>query len=204
MSFRKMFSLVIAAGAVASVMAVIPAGAHLGPLTCVIAAEPAQVNNVEMDPAKWTAGNMTKAAAGHSQQATGEGNRYGLYYPVLDPIQAHWTTTGAPGPLGIPGFKGDRYTWKQANATCRDTGAKYNAQGLGVGYCGRSIGMGTGTIGTHTTIISWESLGTQLVLTHPSATGSVNAQANPPGSPQGSCVSGSATVFTVDGPVVHQ
>ncbi|MGH7752382.1 MAG: hypothetical protein ACREN5_06170, partial [Gemmatimonadales bacterium] len=132
---------------------------------------------------------MNPAAVGHSLQKRGEGNRFGLYYPVLDPRQDHFTQTISPGSHGtglIPATKGDHFNWRQTGSCAN--GGSYSASGTGIGYCGRSVGQGTGSItGGHSTIIKWESGGTQLILTDPSAAGSVNAQANPPGSPNGSC-----------------
>lgn len=217
MDLRKSLFLVIAVGVIAAAAAV-PSGAHNGPASCVLAASPALVNNVEMGPPSPNTNPMNPAAVGHSLQKRGDGNRFGLYYPALDPNQDHWTSTGptaappnnegilpSPHPLVT---KGDNFNWRQTGSCAGQTNVNYSASGTGIGYCGRSVGFGTGTItGGHSTIIRWESLGTQLILadTTPNRTviGSVNAQANPPGSPNGSCLDGGAAVFVVDGVLVH-
>ncbi|HVL89738.1 MAG TPA: hypothetical protein VM841_05830, partial [Actinomycetota bacterium] len=170
-------------------------------LTC--AAKPAQVNNVEMGPPS-TSDKLSPANTGHPNQKRGEGNRFGLYYPVTDPIQAHWTTTGPTQGNGtglIPATRGDHFNWR-LSGTCA-TGEAFLTQGTGIGYCGRSIGFGTGNVGPHSAIVRWESVGSQLITTDPSSAGTVNAQANPPGSANGSCLDGGASVFIVDGALVH-
>jgi hypothetical protein len=211
MDLRRWISVGIAVAALGA--AAVPASAHNGPAACVLLASPAQVNNVEMGPPVPSTNPMNPAAVGHSGQKRGEGQRFGLYYPVTDPITDHWTTTGPnPGPHGtgvIPATKGDHFYWHQSGVCANQApGApqvSYNAGGTGIGYCGRSVGLGLGTLtGGHTTTIKWESGGSQLILTDPSATGSVNAQANPPGSANGSCLDGGASVFIVDGVLVHQ
>ena len=115
----------------------------------------------------------------------------GLYYPVTDPRFTTYPTTG-------PNF-----SWV-LNGTCANNGAHFESSGTAYGWCGRSVGTGTGRIVEtgQTYTIEWQSVGSQLILTHPSARGSVNAQANPPGSPNGSCTNGTATTFLVDGSIV--
>lgn len=208
MDLKRALSVAIAA-AVALAVFVIPATAHQGPGACVLAASPAQVNNVEYGTLTNPADKMSPTTAGHTNpaQKRGEGGRYGLYYPVTDPVTAHWTQTGTAPNHGVTGtsFKGDHFNWKQVGGCAN--GGQYSASGTGLGYCGRSIGLGSGsiTVGgvTHTTTIKWESAGSQLILTDTTAAGSVNAQANPPGSPNGSCLDGGASVFIVDGALVH-
>ena len=203
---KKILAIALGAGTMAAAaFAGGPASAHNGPEVCVLLASPAQVNNVEMGRPSVPGNPLSPAVNGHPGQKKGEGNRYGLYYPMLDPIVAHWTTTGPSfaGGLGIlPATTGDHFNWRQTG-TCSNSGAGYTAGGTAIGYCGRSIGLGTGKIAGHTVIIKWESAGSQLILVDPSAAGSVNAQANPPGSPNGSCIDGGAAVFTVDGVLVH-
>lgn len=202
MDLRRLLAVIVATGALTA--AAVPASADKGPVACVVLASLADVNNVEMGPPSPNTNPMNPAAVGHANQKRGTGNRFGLYYPPLDPIAAHWQTTGsAPGHgTGLfPPFKGDHFNWKQVDSC--DNGGSYNASGTGLGYCGRSVGLGTSAIGSHSGIIKWESAATQLVLTDPSAVGSVNAQANPPGSPNGSCLDGGAAQFTVDGVIVH-
>lgn len=202
---RRLIAVFIAVGSLAGAAA--PAGAHQGPVACVVLASLADVNNTEF----WTPPStnpMAPPPAGdqyrHANQKRGTGNRYGLYYPVTDPIATHWQTFGSAPGHGtglLPPFRGDKFNWKQVDSC--DNGGSYNAGGTGLGYCGRSVGLGTSSIGTHAGIIKWESVATQLVLTDPSAVGSVNAQANPPGSPNGSCLDGGAAQFTVDGAIIH-
>lgn len=209
MDLKKALAVSIAAAAALATF-VIPAGAHGGPAPCVLLASAAQVNNFEFATTLEKAGDQMKGtAAGHSSQFRGEGNRFGLYYPVTDPVAAHWQQTGPNGtPQNgtglIPATKGDHFNWKQTDK-CANNSAIYDAKGTGIGYCGRSVGYGTGTVnpGAHSTLIRWESGGSQLILTEQSAFGSVNAQANPPGSTNGSCLNGGASVFYVDGVVVH-
>lgn len=216
MSFRKVMSAAIATGAVLAAMAAPPAGAHNGPASCVLLQSPAEVNNVEMGPPSVSGNPMSKATAGHAGQKVGLGNRFGLYYPVTDPLAS---SHAMPGPNNnpyagtgvLPATVGDNFNWKQTGS-CTDTGVSYNAGGSAIGYCGRSIGYGTGSIAGHSTIIRWESFGTQLILVDATGAGtpqskvvvgSVNAQAAPPGTPTGSCLDGGATVFVVDGALVH-
>lgn len=112
----------------------------------------------------------------------------GLYYPVTDPAVASHPTTG-------PDF-----TW-ELNGVCNNNGASFTSSGTAYGWCGRSVGDGAGIVNGRNYIVHWESFGSQLILTDPSARGSVNAQANPPGSPNGSCLSGTAKTFLVDGAI---
>ena len=207
MDLKKALAAVILAALSVAGFA-IPAGAHGGPQACVLAASPAQVNNVEYKLPTETS-PMAPTANGHTGQKRGEGNRFGLYYPMLDPVQAHWTSTGPNGQNGtglIPATKGDHFNWKQSGRCENIAGSAYTAGGTGIGYCGRSVGYGTGSVnpGGHSTIIRWESGGSQLLLTDNSSIGSVNAQANPPGSTNGSCTDGGASVFITDGVIVHQ
>jgi hypothetical protein len=115
-----------------------------------------------------------------------ESPKGGLYYPATDPT---------------PDLDGDFFTWN-LNGTCANNGVPFTSSGTGVGWCGRSVGTGTGSAGGVDYTISWQSLGSQLVLVDPSALGSVNAQPNPPGSNNGSCLDGSAKTFLVDGAIV--
>jgi hypothetical protein len=203
MDLRRWISVGIAVGAL--VAAAVPAAAH-GPVACVLLASPAQVNNTELSQP--VGGAMNPTPTGHAGQKRGDGNRFGLYYPVTDPIATHWqTTVPAPPNHGsglVPAFKGDHFNWAQSG-DCENGGA-YTAGGTGLGYCGRSVGYGTGSVnpGAHSTVIRWESAGTQLILLDSKAAGSVNAQANPPGSAGGSCLDGGASLFLVDGVIVHQ
>lgn len=114
----------------------------------------------------------------------------GLYYPTTDPnFSSHPTT----GPF---------FTWR-LNGTCLNNGMAYTSSGTAHGWCGRSVGEGTGTLANGASYtIQWQSAGSQLVFMHPSARGSVNAQPNPPGSPNGSCLNGTATTFIVDGALI--
>lgn len=113
----------------------------------------------------------------------------GLYYPATDPNVASY-------PLSGPTF-----TWN-LNGECANNGVGFTSSGTGVGWCGRSVGQGTGVMGGRSYTVSWQSAGSQLILTDPSAAGSVNAQANPPGSSNGSCLNGTARTFLVDGVII--
>ena len=141
-------------------------------ITCTIDAQTATVRN--------TSHNPTSPSSG-------------LYYPVTDPNTSH-TASG-----------GDNFTWT-FNGECAESGIAFTSSGTGKGWCGRSVGNGSGTIGAggsaHTYTVRWESVGTQLVLTHPTARGSVNA--NPLATlGQGSCTDGTATKFVVTGAITH-
>lgn len=117
----------------------------------------------------------------------------GLYYPPTDPNTAHTTNSG------------DNFTWT-FNGDCAESGIPFTSAGTGKGWCGRSVGNGTGTIGAganaHTYKVTWESVATQLILTDATARGSVNA--NPLATlGQGSCTDGTATKFVVTGVITH-
>jgi hypothetical protein len=140
---------------------------------------------------------------GHAGQ-TILGTRRGLYYPATEPNSAHLTVSTTPAPWSsAPSFVGDHFNWTNIDQ-CNNTGDAVNAHGVGVGYCGRSVGLGVGTTGSHNAITKWESLGSQLYLTDPSSTGTLNAQPNPPGSPNGSCLTGQGVQFNLNGVLVHQ
>lgn len=179
--FKKQAVMVAGVALAAGSLAVGGAQAHPdnnGNFTCTIDAETATVHNDTKDP-------------NGSVGDTGPGK--GLYYPATDPQFLSHPTTG------------DNYSWK-FNGTCAENGAKFTSSGTGVGWCGRSIGKGTGTITagsvTHSYKVNWESVGTQLILTDKSARGSVNA--NPLATTQdGSCTNGSATKFVVTGVITH-
>lgn len=178
---------------------------------------PANINNVEgkgggwsIDPATgWWAGTggtdgdpMTAQdgdGLGHGGQLLNQGRR-GLYYPVTDPDASHRGVGG--NSIGLPSFVGDHFNWTNTDQ-CNNTGASISTKGVGIGYCGRSVGIGLGTTAGHSTITKWESTASQLHLTDRSAVGTLNAQPNPPGSPAGSCLSGTATTFNLNGAVVH-
>lgn len=181
---------------------------------------PANINNVEgnsapsggwaIDPTTkfWTNTGGTDGDPMTAQDGDGRGHdgqllnqvRRGLYYPVTDPNASH-RVIGANS-IGLPSFVGDHFNWTNKDS-CNNTGAAIDTKGVGIGYCGRSVGIGTGTTAGHTTITKWESTASQLYLTDPSAAGTLNAQPNPPGSPAGSCLSGTATTFNLNGVVVH-
>jgi len=114
----------------------------------------------------------------------------GLYYPATDPAIGSNALSGGP-----------HFTWN-LDGKCAD-GQDFTSSGTGQGWCGRSVGHGTGRVAGRSYTIYWESTGSQLVLLDQSAFGSVNAQANPPGSPNGSCLSGTAKTFLVDGSITN-
>lgn len=197
MQLRKIIALCLGVGAIAA-MSVVPSVAHNGPGACVVAAIGANINNTHY------------GTNGHPGQTKLQ-NRWGLYYPPSDPqAQSHAMPGSGTGPLGIPNTVGDRYTWV-LNGSCANGsiggGGNFSSSGTGLGYCGRSTGLGSGTIsnqaGSHSYIVKWESGGSQLILTDPSNIGSVNAQPNPADSSDGSCTNGTAVKFLVDGVLVH-
>lgn len=205
MELRKLVAMSIGIGAIAA-GSVIPAQAHGGPGVCVVAAQNANVSNVHY------------GTNGHPGQTKPSG-RYGLYYPPTDPqAQTHVMPGSGAGPLGIPNTTGDRYTWVLNGSCANGTtggGGNFTSSGTGIGYCGRSTGIGTGKIVgqggvIHNYIIKWESAGSQLLVIDPATAngpnqiiGSVNAQPNPAQSADGSCVDGTAVKFLVDGALVH-
>lgn len=198
MQLRKIIALSLGVAAIGAA-SVVPSQAHNGPGLCVVAGVSANVSNVHP-------GNP------HSGQTLLQG-RYGLYYPPSDPAASTHAMPGSgTGPLGIPNTVGDRYTWTLGTPTSRlacangtiGGGGNFASSGTGIGFCGRSTGLGTGTItGGHSYITKWESLGSQLILTDQSNIGSVNAQPNPADSADGSCTNGTAVKFLVDGALVH-
>ncbi|MDQ1439497.1 MAG: hypothetical protein QOK43_3126 [Acidimicrobiaceae bacterium] len=175
---------------------------------CVIAASPADVFNVEFgEDGAGHPGNPPQASNGSWVNSKGASvARYGLYYPATDPVPNHavpraegLTTPGATSSIPMtPVQTGDHFKFAQGG-NCVNNGARFSTGGNAIGYCGRSVGLGVGTVNGVTAIIRWESVGTQLIMLDPSARGSVNAQANPPGDPKGSCLSGTAITFLVDG-----
>jgi hypothetical protein len=174
--------------------------------SCVVAASPADVYNVEYG--EDGAGHPGQAANGSWINSKGVSvPRFGLYYPVTDPVTDHAvlrmqnfgaTNNGVPD---TPVQTGDRFLFSQAGK-CADNGAAFKTNGNAIGYCGRSVGLGTGTVAGRAAIIRWESVGSQLIFLDPTARGSVNAQANPPNDPKGSCLGGTAITFLVDGALV--
>jgi hypothetical protein len=189
--------------------ALVPAPVHAVPTQCVIASQQADVALDAGLPGQVASGDWKDLDTGVTRP------RYGLYYPVTDPTVA---STSNPGGNAVPRAQsypdqgggstpktpyqvGEAFEWVLGGA-CKDTGVQFSSQGHAIGYCGRSVGVGTGTIGGRSYIIRWESVGSQLVMLDKTATGSVNAQANPPGSANGSCVTGTAIVFLVDGAIV--
>ena len=133
------------------------------------------------DPANLTCTIVAATASVQNQTHQGKG----LYYPVTDD----------PGHIASGG---DDFTW-QLGGTCAE-GYSFSSSGFGKGWCGRSVGNGGGTIAGHNYTVNWESVGTQLILTHPSAAGSVNAN---PLATTGSCTTGDATAFLVSGTLTH-
>lgn len=196
------------------------ASAHGLPEVCAFTSAtglPSSVNNVEGKGAPWsidgngfwagTAGAdndyMVASATdgfGHGSQAINLGRR-GLYYPVTDPNPSHLIPVANPvgNTPGLPSFSGDHFNWTNIDQ-CNNNGQPINAKGVGVGYCGRSVGLGIGTTGGHTAITKWESTASQLYLTDPSALGTLNAN---PLLTSGSCLSGTAVQFQLNGATVH-
>jgi hypothetical protein len=130
---------------------------------------------------------------------------YGIYYPVTDPDATHATPKaepygGTPSTPASPVQTGDHFQFA-FNGNCANSGFEFSSSGDAIGYCGRSVGIGTGSLNGRNYVVRWESVGSQLILLDPGARGSVNAQANPPGSADGSCLYGTATRFTVDGAI---
>lgn len=132
-----------------------------------------------------TADPVTDTCVIVGAKATINNGGQGLYYPATDPAVASHPTSG-------PGF-----TWT-LEGTCSNNGAYFTSSGSGVGWCGRSVGNGIGSVGGRNYVIEWQSAGSQLILVHPSARGSVNAQPPVPGSGK-SCLDGTANEFLIDG-----
>lgn len=204
--FRKTITGAAALGLLAAGMSAgsTPVHAATGD-ACVVAAQPADVFNTEYG--EDGAGHPNQPANGSWDNPAGKSvPRFGLYYPVTDPVSNHavprqeqLTSPGTNSSIPMtPVHSGDHFRFAQSG-TCANNGARFNTSGHAIGYCGRSVGLGIGRVGNVTSIIRWESVGTQLVLLDPSARGSVNAQANPPSDPKGSCSNGTAITFLVDG-----
>lgn len=170
---------------------------------CVIGASPADVNNVEFGLGK---GHPNQKSNGTWQTADGQSfARYGLYYPATDQDPTHAVPRlenfgGHPSTVpATPVQTGDHFLFRQGGSCTNNTLITFSTEGNAIGYCGRSVGLGRGKINGQEVIIRWESAATQLVMLDPSARGSVNAQANPPGDAKGSCLEGTAITFLVDG-----
>lgn len=200
-----------------------PVNAAPGDNVCVIAAQPADVFNVEYGVTG--AGHPGGLVDASPQRAMGSWKppgssvavpRYGLYYPVTDPVTdhavirngnsrdtAHLAASGANSSVpSTPLHTGDHFLFAQSG-TCENNDAGFLTKGTAIGYCGRSVGLGVGTVGGRVSIIRWESVGSQLIMLDPTARGSVNAQANPPSdTTKGSCRDGTAITFLVDGALV--
>lgn len=188
-----------------------PAPVQAAPQGCVIAAQPADVSADQAAPTQTSfGGDWTDVDDGSVRP------RYGLYYPPTDPTASRADTGnmalprqenfgGTANTPATPVQTGRAFEWR-LNGRCQDSGQAFISSGHGVGYCGRSVGLGVGSIATpsgpRSYIVRWESLGSQLHLVDPSALGSVNAQPNLPDSPNGSCKDGTAIVFTVTGNIV--
>lgn len=189
-----------------------PVKAAPGDNACVILASPADVYNIEYgeDGVGHPLGLAGAKQAANGSWVNSKGisvARYGLYYPVSDPHPNHAVpraekvggpTATAPD-HGV--HTGDHFVFKQGGE-CANNGAKFSAGGSAIGYCGRSVGIGVGMVDGRASIVRWESVGSQLVMLDVTSAGSVNAQANPPGDPKGSCLSGTAVTFLVDGVLV--
>lgn len=185
-----------------------PAPVQAAPQGCAILAQPADVSANAPAPGQGSFGGDWNDVDDGTVRP-----RYGLYYPPTDPSAAQ-TNPGA-NPLvprqenfggggstpATPVQQGRDFEWR-LNGKCQDTGQSFASLGHGIGYCGRSVGLGIGSIGGRSYIVRWESLGSQLHLLDRTALGSVNAQPNPPDSPNGSCRDGTAIIFTVTGGIV--
>ncbi|HEV7886385.1 MAG TPA: hypothetical protein VGO92_02425 [Acidimicrobiales bacterium] len=188
-------------GLLATGVALAPTPVQAAPTACVIATQPAEVSADAGHPGQQSMGTWTDVKDPSQQRP-----RYGLYYPPTDPtptdavprVENFGGTAATPA---TPVQTGDDFQFR-LNGTCKDSGARFESSGSAIGYCGRSVGLGVGSLNGRSYIVRWESVGSQLILLDPSARGSVNAQANPPGSPNGSCVSGTAITFLVDGAIV--
>lgn len=182
-----------------------PVGAVGPESVCGIVESPADIFNVEMYNKSATHGHSNQAIKGSWEWKPGVFMpRFGLYYPNQDPVADHVVPNqeshGAAAPIpATPLQTGDRFVFKQAGKCTGYVTPGFSTEGVGIGYCGRSVGLGTGTVDGHPVIIRWESAGSQLIMLHPSAAGSVNARPNPPGDTKGSCLDGTAITFSVDG-----
>jgi hypothetical protein len=177
---------------------------------CVVATQPAEVYNLEYGDTG--VGHDGQASMGTWVNSHGQTvKRYGLYYPVTDPAKDHAVPRqeqfGARPPIpATPLMTGDHFRFVQ-QGECANSKAEFDISGTAIGYCGRSVGMGAGKIeaqdGTSRNVfIRWESVATQLVMLDSSARGSVNAQPTPTDPTKGSCTSGTAITFLVDGSLV--
>jgi hypothetical protein len=126
----------------------------------------------------------------------------GLYaYPYTDndptrglPRQESWgATANTPA---TPVQMGDHFQWR-LRGLCGD-GAAIDVMGKGIGVCGRSVGVGWGSVHGRPAVIRWETVGGHAVLLDPSARGALDI-VNVPDDVSGSCHDGSAMYFRVDG-----
>jgi hypothetical protein len=216
-AFRKTIIGGASLGLIAIGMATAPVPVHAAPgdNVCAITAQPADVFNIEYGILSLT-GHPANLIGDPPQKANGSWTppgaaapvpRFGLYYPVTDPVPNHAVLRqesfgGAPSSIpATPVQTGDHFKFAQSG-TCANNGAGFKTNGDAIGYCGRSVGLGIGTVGGRASIVRWESVGSQLIFLDQTARGSVNAQANAPGDPKGSCKDGTAITFLVDGALV--
>lgn len=210
-AFRKTMVGGATMGLIALALAYVPTPANAldQNSVCAVVTQPAEVYNVEYG--ETGTGHDNQPKMGTWVNSSGQTvNRYGLYYPATDPAKDHAVprlqnfgrTDSVPH---TPVQVGDDFKFRQ-EGKCNGEhlpGAKFKTAGNAIGYCGRSVGLGTGTVTlngqTVSTIIRWESVASQLILLDPSARGSVNAQPTPTDPSKGSCSNGTAITFLVDG-----
>lgn len=195
-------------GLLAVGLAVSPSPVQAVPQQCVVAGQPAHVSADQPAPGQLAFGAQWTDVDDDITTRP----RYGLYYPVSDPTADETPpgnqavprvqSFGGSGPIPhTPVQTGRAFEWR-LNGSCQDSGLAFQSKGHAIGYCGRSVGLGVGTIAGRSYIVRWESLGSQLHLLDRTALGSVNAQPNLPDSPNGSCSNGTAITFTVTGAIV--
>jgi hypothetical protein len=187
-------ALTLLAGAVAflTVGPLAGAPAHAAPTPCVVNS----FLNVSLD-----SGYPDQIANGtwsDVDDPTVTRTRYGLYWPATDP--------GAPGNAvqqqgygGEPVQSGDAFQWR-LRATCANSAGFLDTSGHAVGFCGRSVAIGSGTLNGQPVTVKWDSTGTAVTLTDPSLSGTLQAQYDPPGnSSTANCVNGTEVRIPVTG-----
>jgi hypothetical protein len=177
--------------AVAPVLSLAPSGAvHAYPSICALNTT-LEVSFTAPRPNQPQLGTWTDVASGATVP------RYGLYWAVTDPSAGTRAVPRQQTFAGDPVQTGDAFQWR-LRSKCEGSTSFLDTAGTAIGYCGRSVGLGSGTIDTKPVTVKWESTGSTITLLDPSLPGTLSAQYHLPDSAN-SCDAGTETSIPVTG-----
>jgi hypothetical protein len=203
--FRRYVVALSTAGLVATGLVAGPGPTHADPAApasvCAVVSQPMTMANMEpqrsgQTPAKDAWVDVDHPDPNHTLPWLG---LYAYPYTDADRTRAlpHQENYGATAKTpATPVQMGDHFQWRLFGV-CGDN-TPIDIMGKGIGVCGRSVGVGWGSVHNQPVTIRWETVGAHTVLLDPSASGVLDV-VNIPSDVAGSCHDGSARYFRADG-----